>query len=211
MRYGFTLLELLVALAVFSIMAGLAYRGLESVLNSAAHTEHYAEETHQVQWSVFRLSEDLSQYLPRSIRDEWGQAQPGLVGSEHAIEFTRAGHPNPLGLKRSTLLRVRYSLENNTLRRSWWQVLDRAPDSQAKERVLLSTLDDFQLRYWDQQFTPHAQWPPLQEPEVNAVTLQLIAVEFLLFLPDWGEIRRLVPVITDKAWYNEIAPQSLEN
>lgn len=192
---GFTLLELLVSLAVFAVMAALAYGGLGSVLDTARRVEIQAAETHAVQWAVFRLDEDLAQFLPRSIRNEWGDVQPGMQGTDSALEFTRAGNPNPLGVKRGSLLRVAYAWEDQALIRRYWTVMDRAPDSQPLTQTLLREVTSFRVRYWDEKLTFHQHWPPM-----NRESARLAAVEFTLELPRWGEVRRLIPVVGDQAW-----------
>ena len=69
---GFTLLELLVALAVFAIMATAAYSGLRSVLFTRAAVEEQSRRLAAVQMAVYRLEQDVEQTLARGIRDEYG-------------------------------------------------------------------------------------------------------------------------------------------
>jgi len=79
---GFTLLELLVALAVFAIMSIAAYSGLRNVLFTRAAVEEQTRRLAAVQLAVFRLEQDIEQTVPRGIRDEYGEPQAALVGGE---------------------------------------------------------------------------------------------------------------------------------
>ena len=46
---GFTLLELLVALAIFGLLAAMSYGGLQAVLNQQWHTEQAADSLAELQ------------------------------------------------------------------------------------------------------------------------------------------------------------------
>ncbi|NJN45980.1 MAG: type II secretion system minor pseudopilin GspJ [Candidatus Competibacteraceae bacterium] len=76
---GFTLLELLVALAVFAILSVMAYGGLRSVLFAEAAIEAEAQRLAQVQMAFHLLEQDITQIVSRSIRDEFGQQQAALL------------------------------------------------------------------------------------------------------------------------------------
>ena len=97
---GFTLLELLVALAVFAIMSIAAYSGLSNVLFTRAAVETENRRLAMTQLAFHRLGQDLEQVIPRSVRDEYGEPEPALRGNiqdSEALLFTRAGWDNPLG------------------------------------------------------------------------------------------------------------------
>ena len=104
-RGFFTLLELLVALAVFAIMAIAAYGGLRNVLFTRAAVEGKSRRLAAVQLAVYRMEQDVEQTLARGIRDEYGDPQPALQGgalASDALTLTRAGWDNPLGQSRAT-------------------------------------------------------------------------------------------------------------
>ena len=79
------------------------------------------------------MQRDIEQVVPRTVRDEYGDAQSPLVGGED-LQLTRAGWRNPGGRQRSTLQRVGYALEEQQLVRYCWSVLDRAQDSEPLEQ-----------------------------------------------------------------------------
>ena len=125
---GFTLLELLVAVAVFAILSAMAYGGLRNVIDNSRQTESAMQRLQQVQLAMLNLSRDFTQLSLRSIRDEYGNSTNYLLsgqGSDIIIEFTRGGRRNPAELLRSHLQRVAYKLEENTLSRLHWPHLDR--------------------------------------------------------------------------------------
>jgi general secretion pathway protein J len=166
---GFTLLELLVALAIFSLIAVMAYGGLETLLNQQARTEESAESLAALQKTYLVMQRDIEQAVPRAIRDEFGDEQGPLVGTS-LFQLTRGGWNNPLNHPRSSLQRVGYSLEDRQLIRYAWLVLDRAQDSAPVRQPLAEDIESMQVRYLDETGNWQEQWPPLQAGNNPAAT-----------------------------------------
>ena len=61
---GFTLLELLVAVALMAILAVLSWRGLDSVLTSREHIMRHTDETRAISVLFSQLDEDLRRSWP---------------------------------------------------------------------------------------------------------------------------------------------------
>jgi general secretion pathway protein J len=158
---GFTLLELLVALAIFSLIAVMAYGGLETVLNQQSRTEENADSLATLEKTYLIMQRDIEQMVPRTIRDEYGDSQAPLVGTS-LFQFTRGGWNNPANQPRSTLQRVGYALQDQQLIRYAWMVLDRAQDSAPVQQPLADDIKSMQVRYLDQTGNWQDQWPPLQ-------------------------------------------------
>jgi general secretion pathway protein J len=166
---GFTLLELLVALAIFSLIAVMAYGGLETVLNQQARTEENAESLAALQKTYLVMQRDIEQAVPRAIRDEFGDQQGPLVGTA-LFQLTRGGWNNPANQPRSSLQRVGYSLEDRQLIRYAWLVLDRAQDSAPTRQPLAEDIESLQVRYLDETGDWQEQWPPIQAGNNPAAT-----------------------------------------
>ncbi|MDY6992984.1 MAG: type II secretion system minor pseudopilin GspJ [Pseudomonadota bacterium] len=182
---GFTLLELLVALAIFAVMAMLSYSGFNSILTTYEHTQRYTERLSQLQQTVTYLRHDIEQYLDRPIRDQYGDRQPAIQGFADQFEFTRAGWRNPAQQPRSQLQRLHYYFEDQQLWRAYWPVLDRAQDTTPLKIALVDSVETLQLRFLDIHLTWHDQWPPLEQSESTQV-LKLTAIEVNLSIQDWG-------------------------
>ena len=196
---GFTLLELLVALAVFSIMAVAAYSGLRNVLYTRAAVEEQNRRLAAVQLAVYRLEQDIEQATPRGVRDEYGEPQGALLGgklTDDRLTLTRAGWDNPLGQPRASLQRVAYRLRDGRLWRLHWPVLDRGGLIEPRETLLLDRVRDFKVQFLDQDDW-RDDWPPPssstddRKPDPDRLPR---AVEIRLTLEDWGEITRLLPL-----------------
>ena len=189
---GFTLLELLVALSIFAIVAMLAYGGLNSVLEQRLQTEESAERLAALQKTYLILQRDIEQLVPRSVRDEFGDERAAIAGAQH-FQLTRGGWSNPLDNPRSTLQRVAYTVEERRLIRHSWLILDRAQDSEPRTQVLATGIILMRALYLNRSGNWHRQWPPEkltesgQPPPDDLPT----AVEITLEHEHYGQIRWL--------------------
>jgi general secretion pathway protein J len=194
---GFTLLELLIAIAVFAVMSAMAYGGLSNVILNSTHSEAALERIQAVQHAVFVVTRDLTQIVSRDIRDEFGNAQSYLNTNniDFLLEFTRSGRRNPAKLKRSNLLRVAYKYEDKTMSRLFWPQLDRVQGMEPYETVLLDKVTQVELRYLDASNEWQTQWPPGGTPQQGGAAVpKPVAIEFKIELEDWGEIVRIFRV-----------------
>jgi len=193
---GFTLLELLVALTIFAIVAVLAYGGLNQILKADAQLRAQQARLAAVQWVFSQMSQDFSQHLGREARDEFGDRLPALQGSHNQVQFSRAGWANPLQQPRSQLQRVEWTLAQQQLSRAYWLSVDRARDALPQRAVLLEPVTALRLRYFDNRQQWHEVWPPLRVLNTAGRELppSLAGVEVVLDLPDWGSLRRLFEV-----------------
>lgn len=185
---GFTLLELVVVIAIFAVFSLMAYGGLDSVLKTRVQVEEAQARIAQLQKAYLRLRNDLQQIRYRSARDGFGDAQPAVRSGERGyLEFTRAGWRNPLRLPRAGLERVAYRFEEGELIRMSWRVLDLAQDSKAVETVLLDRVESLRWRYLDESREWRQAWPAeiLDQPE-RAVPPR--AIELTLETEDLGEV-----------------------
>ncbi|WP_051246065.1 prepilin-type N-terminal cleavage/methylation domain-containing protein [Thioalkalivibrio sp. ALE19] len=73
---GFTLLELLVAVAVFAVVAALATGGLRTVLDAEARTAERAEQVRSISMMFSLLERDLRHAVEVRTRDVRGERRP---------------------------------------------------------------------------------------------------------------------------------------
>ncbi|KPK39871.1 MAG: hypothetical protein AMJ69_04405 [Gammaproteobacteria bacterium SG8_47] len=192
---GFTLLELMVAIAVFAVMSVLAYGGLSAVTNTREHTDRETGRMAELQQAFLILQRDVQQAVERDIRDQYGDRQPAMRGTELGdvrLELSRAGYRNPAAQARAAIVRVGYRLKDETLERLSWSALDRGIEAEPNVSRLVEQVDALDIRYLgaDEQWVD--DWPPQQGQ--GAVQVLPLAVEVTLDLKDWGPIKRLFVV-----------------
>ena len=194
---GFTLLELIVVIAIFGVMSAMAYGGLSSVLKTRTHVEQSLERTGEYQKAFMRLRNDFQNAHNRPVRDVLGTVQPAFIGdTDERVSFTRGGWPNPLSQPRASLERLGYSLDKDkkALIRSSFRVLDQAQDSKAVEVVLLHKVTDLNWKYLDATHQWQTTWPPASASANSSSATPPappLAVDMTLETEDMGELHFL--------------------
>lgn len=201
---GLTLIELLVAVAIFSLLAALSYGGLVNVLDSRRAVDVESQRLATLQRTFLRIGRDLEQAAPRAIRDAFGDQQPALhnqvdsyEGMQTVIELSVVGRRTLPGETRGSLQRISYVLRDGALLRLSWPVLDRAQDTMAHESSLLDGVEDLQLRYLTEDGDWLTQWPPVAAATTAVAALPPAlprAIELNIELKHWGSLRRLYRV-----------------
>ncbi|WP_256679054.1 type II secretion system minor pseudopilin GspJ [Pseudomonas sp. AOB-7] len=192
---GFTLLELLIAIAIFAILGLATYRMLDSVLSADAATRNHEQQLRELVRAMAAFERDVLQVAVRPIRDGFGDPQPALrsePSDASALELTRAGWRNPLGQPRAELQRVRWQLSGEQWQRRYWRVLDQAQDSQPQVQQALDGVQALSLRYLDDEGQWHADWPPPNAAGDSLLTGLPRALELRLEHRRHGELRRLL-------------------
>jgi general secretion pathway protein J len=178
---GFTLLEVLIAVAIVATMAVLGYRALDSLSESEARLS--AESAHWGALDAFfsRMEADLRQAVPRSAR--FGAARlPAWLGTVTAsdgnsvLEFSRAGpefnvEPSSAGQ------RLGYRLREGAVEVLYWPGYDRPSDLSPVPYTLLDNIARLRLAYLTTNGTWVDVWPAAGEPELpRAVRVELTLV-----------------------------------
>lgn len=193
---GFTLVELLVAMAVVAIVGVMALGGLNEVMNQREIAREHAERWREVQLAMRLVVQDLAQIHPRPTRDELGEDyRPSLIASPDApfaLELSRGGWSNPAGFARGTVLRVAYDWEEDTLVRFYWPVMDRTLATAPLRVELLEGVENVEIRFLDRSGEWHLDWPPVGSGGQDRFTARPRAIEFALELEDFGRVWRLV-------------------
>ena len=196
--YGFTLLELLIAVAVFAVISAIAYGGLQAVLNTDSQTRLRGAILAELQVTLAVLERDLRQAAAVEPRDRFGDRQPALRYSPLAtmpeLELVRTGSG---GLDR--LRRVGWRVTEEGLERRLWGVVDAGDDSEPMARTFLSTREvrgerepvRLELRFVVQGTRGEEvldSWPPLRSTDPQRTLPSL--VEIILEVPGLGQVER---------------------
>lgn len=197
---GFTLLELLVAMAIFAIVGVMALTGYTQLQKQAEYSDKRLDRVREVQRAVQTMVQDFEQIEPRPIRQPIGdQHLPALIAGgsvDYKLEFSKSGWSNTAGLPRPTLQRVGYRLDQDGLWRDHWLVLDRTQAAEPVRVKLLTGVRSVQFRFMTGSREWSEQWPlsGAAPTDVDSARARPIAVEVVIDLEDWGQIRRVVEV-----------------
>jgi general secretion pathway protein J len=204
-RSGFTLIEVLVAMAITAVIGVIAYSAIATAIAAHEVGEAQMQRLRAVSMAVNTLSRDINQLVNRGVRDQFGEPESAFRGAddeEQLLTLTRSGWQNHSGAARSQLQRVSYYREDDVLWRRSWPVLDRTTDSEPVEYELLEQVERVQIRYlakWPAQSGGNSaktewldEWDS-DEPPADADSFP-IAVEITVEIEELGEIVRLLEI-----------------
>jgi general secretion pathway protein K len=177
---GFTLVEVLIALAITAFVSTIAYTSLSTVITGMERTRENSQRAYAVNRAWMIISRDLRQFVSRPVRDEFGEQEPALQGgpaARYTLSLTRSGWHNPNAHPRSNLQRVNYRLEDDA--EGVEQLRLEFLGSMNQARGTASSLD---TRQWSESWIADSSQPDtvLPPPAALQLTLQL---------EDWGELR----------------------
>jgi general secretion pathway protein J len=197
---GFTLIELLVALFIAAIIFAMGYGAINQALRTHDSLKEQQARIIALQTAVRLMEQDFLQAAPRPVREPIGSGeQAAFIGAapdtQPIVTLTRSGWSNPAGVQRPGLQRVAYFLENGTLRREFWNVLDPTQTSTTSKRTLMEHVKSVTLRYLDTNRQWDPQWPPSANCQgCQTGGLRPLAVEITLDTEDWGKIVRIIEI-----------------
>ncbi len=148
---GFTLLEIVIAMAIFAVVMVMVMGGLNMVVRAQEKVSVRAKRLADIQMAMAVMASDLTQIVPRAVRGNSQDIIPSIVidmGKDVRLEFTSGGIINPNAVyRRSTLQRVGYGLLNTSLMRFSWPVLDRVSSTAMGQRHLLANVSGLTVEY----------------------------------------------------------------
>lgn len=160
---GFTLVEMLVALLIFSLMSILAYRGLAAAFDTRAHLEADNQRWRDIALTFAQMERDVGMAVDRPIRDSLDRVQPAFRSEAQAgvagFELSRMGDPWQAGAA-ADVLRHGYRLHEGTVEQLVWPVLDRGMRGEPAVHALIDRVNRFDLRYLGRDGRWQPDWPP---------------------------------------------------
>lgn len=151
---GFTLIEVLLAMAITVIVSVIAYQALDSVISITSSEEKQEEKIKAMSLFFTIFDKDFNHMVPRKVRDPKGSAnfEHALIFNKQAkpmLSFTRGGfgNPVPMKLQRSHLQRISYFIEDEKLIRRSFSAVDYYEDTQPQEVTLLEGVKSFTVRF----------------------------------------------------------------
>jgi general secretion pathway protein J len=190
---GFTLVELLVSLVIFSMLSA---AGVALLSFSVRAQDIAGERLEQIgdfrRFSALATS-DFAQAAQRISRDESGALRPAFVGGTGQAEpvsvtLVRRGWENVDGSNRSSLQKVQYRLQGDRLERVAYRFVDGSAPLDAV--TLVDGVRSLRLRYRDPNGDWRERWDPTRPTDMP------VAVEMVLDVERGGSVRQLFLVGT---------------
>jgi general secretion pathway protein J len=153
---GFTLIELMCALVILSLLALMSFRGLGAVLDARDQVKQETEKWRALSAFFSRLQRDVQLSAPRPVRAE-----------ARRFEFTRLA---PEG--KDAPSRVAYVLNESKEIELWlWST----PDGDPTRHLVLPAVAQFELQYLDRTLAWRDAWASSEaEPLPLALRLRLV-------------------------------------
>lgn len=189
---GFTLVEVLVALFVLSIIAIASFRGLDAVVNARDAVTSETRKWQNLMFFFSRMEQDVALAVHRPVRDRAGVLEPEWIGNPNPVGpgdgqliLTRAGSSDMLNAQVGPQ-RIGYRLDNNTLYAMRWTALDQPPDAEPRRYAILQGVSDLQLRYMGSNGAWYEKWPMPGQPAIP------VAVEVKITLAGMQPVTRVL-------------------
>lgn len=167
--YGFTLMEVLIALFIFSILAILTMRGLQTTFAAKKQSKEVLDQLAELEIAYSVIQQDIEQIINRNVLEPNGgmklaflapvdnRANSGFKASMESeygynrLEFTRTGVFNTIvNTPISDLQRVAYFLNKDVVVRHTWRQMDATTSTLVDRRPLLSEIEELSIYFIDQ-------------------------------------------------------------
>lgn len=215
---GFTLVELMVSVALLAIVSVLTYAAIQSAFQTYERLSTQGRDQSRFVAALGVINEDMANLVARPVRAGETDKRDafrleGLEG-EYLVEFTRGGlfvyqldgeELKTMGLAspQTGLARVAYGFRDNSFYRHEWTVLD--PQERTEELVhrqlLFENVADAQVIAYSQdqdgELREEYQWPPVEGRNSNAALLLPVAVSIRFLFQDKGEYVLFFPGVSN--------------
>lgn len=168
-QHGFTLVELLIALAILGLLSVLGYRAVAALATSETRLTAEADRWRTLDHLFARLEADCRAAQPRDVRT--GEStEPAWLGvvddaGNAVLRFSRAGSEFVLE-PGSAGQRIGYRLRNGVIEVMYWPGLDQPAGAAPAVYPLASGVASMRLSYLDSRGGWRDRWPAFGEPKV---------------------------------------------
>ncbi len=167
-QFGFTLIELMVAVIIFAFISVVSYR----IITSLVTTKEVAGAA-QTKWGDLSLvmsnfGGSWNRVIPLVARDQDGNVLPAVLGSpklkgmyDSQLELTLSGYVGDQVYGTTPPKRVGYRFYNGSLYLVTWPVLNRVLSTQPIIDLLIADVQQFEVMYLYPDNQWRDSWPPV--------------------------------------------------
>ncbi len=143
---GFTLVELLVAIAIFAVLSALGWKVFDYIIQTKDRNAVHEQRLSQLQDTYQQILRDTVQAVPLTANIN-GDIQPALVLQNGRFNFSKSGVTDPLeeGISPDERVEYQYRADEQKLYRLKYRNLNQTGRDQPESSVLLSDVEQFQI------------------------------------------------------------------
>ncbi|MCR9191859.1 MAG: type II secretion system minor pseudopilin GspJ [Gammaproteobacteria bacterium] len=184
---GFTLIEIVVALGIFAILASLTSYIMLQSFRTDERLKTQSQRLHQFEMTITLMRREIAQIINRPVRGNNQALFPAFIGHADNVEFTRSGAVNPGALEqRSTLKRIAYLCYGHTLIRRTWNTLDSPDRNQFHDKILFDHLKKCAFSYTNRKHASLTEWKIIKKKGQNTPAKFPISITAHLSTEQWG-------------------------
>lgn len=145
-KKGFTLVELLVAIAIFAVLSALGWKVFDYLAKVKDRNAMHEANLEQLQESYQQILRDTMQAVPLTANIK-GQQQPALVLQNGRFNFSKTGVTDPLqqGISPHERVKYQYRADEKKLYRLKYRNLHQAGNDQPESSVMLDEVEAFEI------------------------------------------------------------------
>ena len=145
-KRGFTLVELLVAIAIFAVLSALGWKVFDYLAKVKDRNAMHEANLEQLQESYQQILRDTMQAVPLTANVK-GQQQPALVLQNGRFNFSKTGVTDPLqqGISPHERVEYQYRADEKKLYRLKYRNLHQTGNDQPESSVMLDEVEAFEI------------------------------------------------------------------
>ncbi len=163
---GFTLIELMVAILIFGIIAQISYRTITSLLITKKSLTDSQQKWWVISRAINKMSMNIDKAIPLAVRDNSGVIVPAMIGvqklsglNDSQIEFTIAGYVGDEQYGSSPPKRVGFRYDGGNLYYVTWPYMNRVNTTTPQINLLLANVSSFDVEFLYDDKNWHNTWP----------------------------------------------------
>ncbi len=188
---GFTLIEILVAMSIFAVIAAMSYTTMSTYVDHRERLAEHYTKLQNLQRLFILIERDLRFVISRPVRNESGDEEEAiLVGKGGELIRLTLALPDVQSPTGTTLARVAWRLDGDELTRVVWEVLDRDSGSESSEKIIETGVEEVELQYY--WYTPSGTVNTAKAESTNSIP---DGMELVLTLENGVSYRRVFEMV----------------
>ena len=192
---GFTLIEILIALLISTIIAVLTFTGLQQLLRIQHSLNFHNNIESQLQTVFWRMEQDTAQFQAAEFLDSNNTRESSFTLLPNQLTLITAQAPkfNPQ-IPSAGLIKITYLVKNNTLYRVSYPIQNQAFSTSIVQQPLLRHVTKITFLALDQKNSWHSSYTIPNASLAWGKQPQIKAIDIIIFFNN-SQVHRIFPLI----------------